>query len=355
MELCLFIMSLIGAVAAQEPIRYLGRVNPATNELSWPGTGVSFTFTGTSATIGLAAVEGTNSVDLIIDSDEPIVIPNVEGTDISTPSGLPQGNHTVALRKRSGPDFGTISIGNVTTDGTLGTDVAPTRQIEIIGDSISVGYGLDGVNPCTNTAALENNPKTYGALAAEAFNADYSVVAWSGRGLTRNYVSGIPDTVPVMPQLYTRYGANDADDSYTFPAEWTPAVVVINLGTNDFSYVGFDESGQPYNARDPLDPATYTDAMVEFVQSIQAHYPDAEFFLLTSTMLNDDYPTAEDAQHTTQTDALNAAITQLGAKAHLIDWPAQGSDVGCDYHPNAATHAAGSEILAEALGEVLGW
>lgn len=236
-----------------DAFRYLGRVNPATNELSWPGTGVAFDFTGTSATIGLTSVSGDNSIDLTIDGGAPTVISNLAGTTISTPTGLTQGNHTVVLRKRSEPLFGSVFIGNITTDGTINTvNAAPMRQVEIIGDSITVGYGLDGTYPCTNTAALEDNPLTYGALAAEALGADYSVIAWSGKGLTRNIATGEPDTSPLMPELYTRYGANDADGSYTFPVAWTPQAVVINLGTNDFSYVAYNSTGGAYDARPPL-------------------------------------------------------------------------------------------------------
>ncbi|QKX57575.1 uncharacterized protein TRUGW13939_04693 [Talaromyces rugulosus] len=349
---------LMANLAAAQAVRYLGRVNPATSELTWPGTGVAFTFTGTSATIRLAEVNGSNSVDLIIDGGEPTVISNVTGSSITTPSGLAPGNHTVELRKRSEALYGTIVLGNITSNGTLTKNVppSPTQKIEIIGDSISVGYGLDGTYPCINSAALEDNPKTYGALAAESLGADYSVIAWSGIGLVRNYVTTTIDTSPVMPELYTRYGADDADDSYTFPADWIPDAVVINLGTNDFGYVlTNDTSGQPYDAREPLDPSVYTAAMVNFVDAIRQHYADAEFFLLTSPMLSDSYPTTEDAQHTTQYNALKAAISQIGGHAHLVDWPSQGSAVGCDYHPNAATHAAEGDVLALAISSVLGW
>ncbi|KFY02775.1 hypothetical protein O988_01924 [Pseudogymnoascus sp. VKM F-3808] len=323
--------------------RFLGRVNPATKELSWPGTGVSFTFTGTSAAILLTSVTGTNSVDLIVDGGVPTVISNVVGNTINIPDSLSYGTHTVVLRKRSESLYGTIVIQGVATDGTTVEDVAPTRRIEIIGDSISVGYGLDGVNPCTNTAAVEDNPKTYGALAADKLGADYSVVAWSGKGLTRNI--GDDDAI-TMPTLYTRYGANDADNSYTFPAASAPDAIVINLGTNDFNYL---------NTRDPINATTFTAGMVKFVKSIQTHYPDANYFLMTSPMLSDGYPTAEDAQHTTLSNAIKAAITELGGKVQLVDWPTQGADVGCDYHPNAATNAAEATVLAGAIETALGW
>ncbi|CAK7218476.1 hypothetical protein SEUCBS140593_003557 [Sporothrix eucalyptigena] len=336
-------------------IRYLGRVNPATKELTWPGTGVAFTFTGTTATIGLASVTGTNSVELIVDGGAPTVISNVAGTSISLPAPLAQGNHTVVLRKRSEALFGSIFVGNVTTDGSLSVNTAPTRQIEIIGDSITVGYGLDGTNPCTNTAAIEDNPKTYGAVAADALGADYNVVAWSGKGVIRNYVTTDVDTSPIMPQLFTRYGANDADNSYSFPADWAPQAIVVNLGTNDFSYMATNASGRSYAARPPIQASAYVNATVQFVHTVQMHYPTAHVFLLGSPMLSDNYPTAADAQKTTQTEALKSATLQLGATAHFVDWPTQGSSVGCDYHPNAATHAAQGDVLAKAIAAVLKW
>lgn len=347
MKLTISPFVLLAAIDHVTAERFLGRVDPDTRELTWPGTGVSFTFTGSSASIDIEAITGANSAELTIDG-VATVISDVKGTSITTPAGLRNGNHTVELRKRSEALFGTISIGNITTDGTFGPDIYSSRKIQVIGDSITVGYGLDGVNPCVNTAAIENNPKTYAALAADALHADYDIIAWSGIGLTRNYVSPTPDTSDIMPQRWTRYGALDPLNSYTFPAKATPDAVIINLGTNDFSY----QAG----IRGPIVPAEYTAAMVNFVKTIKTHYPDATFFLLTSPMLNDGYP-AQDAQKTTQRNALNAAIAQLqnSTSISLVDMPSQGSDVGCDYHPNAATHAEGAEILAKALASGMGW
>jgi lysophospholipase L1-like esterase len=335
-------------------IHYLGRVNTATKELSWPSTGVAFTFEGTFASIAVTQITGSNSVDLFIDNNNPVVISNVAGSSISTPSGLSWGNHTVQLRKRSEAATGSIWIGDITTDGTLIPSAATVRKIEVVGDSISVGYGLDGTAPCSNSAALEDNPKTYAALAATSLNADYSIVAYSGRGLTRNYVSATPDSNPTMPILYTRYGANDADNSYTFPSDWTPDAVVINLGTNDWGYILYDSSGNPYDARPKLDITTYTNTMVSFVKSIQGHYPNAQFFLLSSPMLGDGYPSG-DYSHTTQVNALMNAVSQIGSNAHFVDWLTEGSATGCDYHPNAATQAAEGQVLASAIKSALRW
>lgn len=344
------LLSLLVAtgVTNVEAVRLLGRVNPATRELSWPGTGVSFTFTGSSASIGLEAVTGTNSVELRVDG-KTTVISNVNGNSISTPTGLANGKHTVTLRKRSEALFGSVFLGNVTTNGKFESDVLPKRRIQVIGDSITVGYGIGGVLPCTNTAALEDNTKTYAVLAAESLGADIDVIAWSGIGLIRNYVSP-GDTSPNMQDRWTRYGAQDAVNSYTFPASDTPDAVVINLGTNDFGY----QAG----VRGPLNITDYTAQMVGFVQKIKTHYPRAAFFLMNSPMLSDSYPSTADAQKTTQTNALKAAIQKLGkgTRAQLVDWPSQGSDnLGCDYHPNAQTNAAEAVVLAKAIARELGW
>ncbi|KAL3461719.1 hypothetical protein BJX64DRAFT_289128 [Aspergillus heterothallicus] len=345
-------------------IHYLGRVNPSTKELTWPGTGVAFTFTGTSATIQIAQISGANSVELTIDSNDPIIIANVADTSITTPTGLSHGTHTVLLRKRSEAQYGSLFLGAITTDGNFLRYTPATRQIDIIGDSISVGYGLDGTFPCTNTAALENNPATYGALAAKSLGAEYSAIAWSGKGLVRNIATGDVDTSPTMPELYTRYGANDADNSYPFATNnntgtvawsWTPDAVVIALGTNDFSYLAYDSSGQAYSARDPIDAATFTAGMVAFVRAIRAHYAAAEVFLVGSPMLSDTWPTAGDAQHSTLSAALQDAVEGIGAGAHFVEWATQGAEVGCDYHPNAATNEAQAVVLEGVLRAVLGW
>ncbi|KAI9691323.1 MAG: hypothetical protein M1820_009744 [Bogoriella megaspora] len=353
--------ALILALSLLTPIqatRFLGRVNPATKQLTWPSDGLAFNFVGTQATINFSAVSGTNSLSLVIDNGTQVVIPNVASNSVSTGT-LKQGSHSVVLRRRSEASFGTLTFQGITTAGTIGPDVAPSRRIEFIGDSITVGYGEDGTYPCTNTAALEDGPATYGALTAGNLSADYSLIAWSGRGLTRNYVTPTTDTSPIQPEIWTRYGALDADNTYTFPSAATPQVVVINLGTNDYSYLLTDASGNSYAARPPLNNVTYEQAYVKFVQTVQSHYPQANFFLTSSPLLSDGYPSTADAQHTNQANAIKAAIAQLNSsKIHFVDFPSQPGTqdtIGCDYHPGPAEHQAMAAILIPAIRNVLGW
>jgi lysophospholipase L1-like esterase len=334
--------------------RYLGRVDPATKRLTWPATGITFSFTGTSASVPITAISGTNAVAVIVDG-VATSIDNVDGTSISTGTLAP-GVHTVEIRKKSEALFGSISIGNPTTSGSFCSVAQPTKRIEIIGDSISVGYGVSGTYPCTNTAALEDATLTYGALTAENISADYSIVAWSGKGIIRNYVTAEGDDgQPTVPELWTRTEADGPDDSYDFkpPVD----IVVVNLGTNDFGFTSYYANGTAFQARPLLNMTEYTDALVKFGKQIQAKYADAELFITTSPLIGDYYPPEDPAQKTNQLAAVKAAVERLGEKAHVVDFPSQDSsdnNIGCDYHPSKLTQEQDAVILTKAIDAVVG-
>ena len=303
----------------------------------------------------ITSITGTNAIIVSVDG-VVTTIDNVTGTSISTGT-LAQGVHTVEIRKKSEASFGSITIGNPATSGSFSPTTQPRKRIEIIGDSISVGYGLDGTYPCTNTASLEDAPQTYGALTAKNLSADYSIVAWSGKGIIRNYVTASGDDgQPTVPELWTRYGANDADNTYDFklPVD----IVVVNLGTNDFGFTAYDASGTPFQARPLLNMTDYTNALVKFAKTIQGKYANAELFITSSPLIGDGYPPEDPMQKTKQQNAIKAAVAQIGgSKAHFVDFPSQDSsnnNIGCDYHPSALTQQRDAVILTAAIKAVLG-
>jgi lysophospholipase L1-like esterase len=334
--------------------RYLGRVNSATKRLTWPATGITFTFTGTSASVPITSISGTNAIVVTVDGVAKST-DNVAGTSISTGT-LAKGVHTVEIRKKSEASFGSITIGDPVTSGTFCAVVQPKKRIEIIGDSISVGYGVTGTYPCVNTAALEDATLTYGALTAKNISADYSIVAWSGKGIIRNYVTANGDDgQPKLPELWTRYDADGADNSYPFK---TPVdIVVVNLGTNDFGFTSYYANGTAFQARPLLNMKDYTNALVKFGKQIRAKYANAELFITTSPLIGDYYPPEDPAQKTNQLAAVKSAVSQLGAKAHVVDFPSQDSsnnNIGCDYHPSKLTQEQDAVILTKAIKAVTG-
>ena len=75
------------------------------------------------------------------------------------------------------------------------------RLIEVIGDSISCGYGNLGTLADTECFTTESHWDTYESIAARALGAEVSTIAASGRGIIRNYGG---DTGGTMPMLYER-------------------------------------------------------------------------------------------------------------------------------------------------------
>ena len=120
----------------------------------------------------------------------------------------------------------------IKTVGFLGYFETPPADakylIEVIGDSITVGFG----NLCTNGTAnsqkaiYQDATQTYGYLTGESLGADVSLVCYSGIGISLGYPSFTMDSY-FAADSYVR------DKDTKFVPDRIPDVVVINLGTND--------------------------------------------------------------------------------------------------------------------------
>ena len=65
---------------------------------------------------------------------------------------------------------------------------APGRHIEFIGNSLTCGYGTEGLSKDEPfKPQTENCNKAYACIIARYFGADYTLIAHSGRGAARNY------------------------------------------------------------------------------------------------------------------------------------------------------------------------
>jgi hypothetical protein len=220
--------------------------------------------------------------------------------------------------------------------------------IEVVGDSISGGYGNLGSEPhpnwtanpaCGWTAANSSWYLTYASVAGHALDAEVSTVARSGWGMYRD-ADG--DTNGVLSALYDHAIGTAAQPSFGF--EPKADAVVINLGTNDWSK---GDPGKPYE-----------DAYVEFVEHVRSKYPDAYLFLTIGSMLGQ----PQLGQVDTRLQAVVAARAAAGDdKLVTFDLGTQplGNDgetpTGCDWHPNVVDHARMAEVLKAQLKSKLGW
>lgn len=109
------------------------------------------------------------------------------------------------------------------------------RVIEFIGDSYTCGYGTLS-NSATDpfTPETEDCGRTYAAVIARHFGADYWLIAHSGMGVARNYADKFPGWY--MPDRYLQTFDEKKQPAWS-AAEYgiKPALSVIYLATNDMS------------------------------------------------------------------------------------------------------------------------
>jgi lysophospholipase L1-like esterase len=309
---------------------------------SWSGSAMIARFQGTGATL---RIDGSpNQFAVVVDGVlSSQVLKVVSGTtQYALATGLAAGVHDVVVWKRT--------EGNQGENRFLGLDIASgqlqalpalaDRRIEIYGDSISAGYGLDGAGPsCPYSPDTEDHYLTYGALTARQFGADLHTVAWSGIGMYRNYgVSGA--STDAMPSVYARTLASQSGSVWDFSV-WQPHVVVINLGTNDVS-----------TNTDPGTP--YETAYLGFVRSLRQKYPNA-FFLLTIGPMLDGANLAAIKGHLQ--NIISTRSSEGDTKMSFLEFPVQlaADGYGCDWHPSPATNAKMATLLAAELKTRLGW
>jgi lysophospholipase L1-like esterase len=222
----------------------------------------------------------------------------------------------------------------------------PQRKLEFIGDSITCGFGNEAstMDPANvhYTSRGSNGHLAYGAVTASLLDAQYSAVAYSGRGVWRNYAGS---GGAVLPELYSKSVPEDAAASAWSPTQYVPDAIIINLGTNDFSVPGVDH-------------AAFTRSYSAFLATLREQHPRAALVAVLGPMLSDSYPPGENALSNAQAD-VKAAIAERAAAGdrnlHLLVVSPQTGPWGEDWHPTVLTHRKLAEALSAKLKEILGW
>ena len=225
-------------------------------------------FEGTELSVSL---DGTGSDHLDVEIDGAVVdvlTPSAGSGTYVLASGLTAGQHDVAITRRTESFFGITRFRGF-SGGTLVPTPAPARFIEFVGDSMTCGYGVLGPGAeCPFSADTEAETHAFGALTASALDAAHVAIAYSGKGVVRNYGG---DTDGLLPELYLRTFADDASSAYGFD-QYVPDVVVINLGTNDYSVgdpgVAFEEQLAAWGLR-CVSASSGRDAMAALLDEAQ--------------------------------------------------------------------------------------
>lgn len=316
---------LVRASGVLAQVHTAGRVKDAGNtvQYSWPGV----YFEGRVSGTGVGIVLGDSAADYDVQIDGATVTTLVTpGNTTHWINGLSNSTHTVRLVKRNDTPGDTSAFGGfVAAPGgaVLSRPKARSRQIEFIGDSLTVGYGnLSTSRTCTSDQLKRttNADVSYGALTARRLNADYQINGYSGLGMVRNYNGGRTDVT--YRTFYDRALLNVSGDVWQNPGTWRPQVVVVNLGTNDFSTA--INPGEPWTP-DSL-AAAYRSAYGDFLQKLRTRYGAATTIVAVGA--------GQYAEHVQQVvkarnDAGDSRVRSWSLDDSGLDF------LGCDWHYSA--------------------
>lgn len=337
-------------------VQYFGRFDfstPSTPRFNWSGSSIRARFKGTEVKVDLAAKTngGANSRQFfvaVIDNQAPYRFEVTGRQVITLADNLSDGEHTVLVMRDTEGREGGLSWFHGFDFGTGGELLAPTAyahklRLEVIGDSITCGFGNLGANStCPFSIDTESAYSAYSQVAARSLGAQPATqLCMSGRGIVRMY--GDNPTPPAtskmtLPKAFADTLSPGGDDNslgvkWTFPTDSKkqPNVVLVNLGTNDF-----------YNS---TEPSHYRSTYVEFAQEIRTRYPNAHIILAIGTMNYHPVTAIQDVISQRQA----AGDTKISYLQFAAQNPSTPNGVGCQYHPGYATHA----IMAQALVNVI--
>ena len=340
------VMGAVGSALAPAPtagpplmVKLVGRFDasdPAAVRFAWSGSMVVGRFKGTGISVRLRD-EGKNLFQVLVDGEPKAVIKTDHTKQAYTlADGLPDGVHDVAIYKRTEANVGEAVFLGFDPQGTMLPPPPPAeRRIELIGDSITAGYGNEGPGAvCTFNPAEENQYATYGAVAARALNAEHVTIAWSGK------------TIGQMTDFYEKTLPARAESVWDFKA-WTPQLVVMNIGTNNFA------TYDPGETR-------YVRIYTNLFDRVRKAYPQALIVCMLGPMLSDVYPPGKQ-NLTLAKKYMRAAMAKIKASGEAnyeyLELPEQrhSDGLGCGFHPSVKTHKLMADRLVAVAKGRLGW
>lgn len=338
-----FLVAAAQVPAVDSRIVYEGRTFVENESVSfdWSGTTVRIHFSGRSLSMKASGTK-TCYFNVWVDEEPSAkhqsVLEVKDGGEYTICQKLKKGDHSVVLQKRQEGEYGACRIESFETDGELLQAGEPfSRKIEFIGDSYTCGFGTEGADRNTPFKAEEENCNlTYAAIIGRYFDASVRHIAHSGRGIARNYNGA--DKENTMPVRYTRTMCERPDLQWS-PAEsgYKPDIVVIYLGTNDFS-VGL----QPTMDR-------WCEEYLKLLREVRAYYGENVPILCVASKANE-----------LMGDYVEEVVRRFGDKN--VSWTSIQKDahndtteLGSAWHPNYAGHRKIALCMIPYISTLTGW
>jgi len=297
----------------------------------WPAVYFEATFSGSSVyfTVG----PGDAVLHVRVDN-EPVVSLVKPAAGSYQVGGLKHGTHTIRVEVASENQAAPASFRGfaLPAEAKALDSRERTRQIEFIGDSYTVGYGnISPKRECTadEVWATTDTSQGFGPIVARHYDADYQINAISGRGIVRNWDGMAGDPLPVAYPfvLFDKKTAYKND-------RWQPSIVVVELGTNDFSTALHPQ--ERWKSRDELH-ADFEATYVRFVKQLRARNPKAFFILMAS----------DGAEGEIQAEVRKVMDQLRSAGEQRIDFIPMNAlaMTGCHFHPSTSDDSQVADSL----------
>lgn len=338
------------SIPANDPrIVYVGRValSETSARMGFPGISVRFVYRGPAPILKFSASNPTCFFNLSCNGWDPVILHLKEGrNEIALPTGVaPASGWLIEVVRRTESWMGVASFDGLELPAgceLLAAPSLPDRRLMFIGDSITCGEYNERFPPEDDpTPRSTNAARSYGMLLARWFGAQAHLIAYGGRGITRDW-AGKTD-VATVPIFFERTLPDEPAPLWDHSL-YAPDVIAINIGTD------FDASLP--------DEAAYIEAYASFVERVRIAYPRGYLLLCESGFQSD----GSDGRDRTARDQLlrtMKAVVQRRQKAgdERIRVVLTGFHPGTprDTHPVAFQHEQIALDLVGPLSEVTGW
>ena len=304
--------------------------------LPWSASGLSVRFVGNSIAFRLSpydcSADGHTDVIFRLEIDGVSTKSSVgAGSVVVFADGLDDCEHEARLLKcteTTNPVFisGVQVLGE--SPEILVCEKEYSMRLEVIGDSITCGYGTLGKSD-TFYAFEEDATRAYAFMTGEKLSADTRLISWSGRGIVQA-CNG--ERMETFGDFFTWKARVKSYGDHDF-SEWQPDVVVVNGGTND------------YNGG--LRAPEFAPGVKELYALIRSVYPNAKIIFFYGAMgewFNDVYR------------SLVAEFNETDSNVYFLPTAAnfgKADEIGSNGHPSLMHHVRMSNELFEAINKIM--